>query len=66
MRSAGDSRAGVAALALAMTLVQLLDGFIGVHLHDPSRSYGPLAFAAINFGLLLWMNQNGSSGAKAK
>ena len=52
------SRTGIAALALAMTLVQLLDGFIGVHLHDPSRAYGPIAFAVINFGLLLWMNRD--------
>jgi hypothetical protein len=48
---------GIAALALAMTLVQLLDGFIGLRLHDPARAYGPIAFAAINFGLLLWMNR---------
>ena len=52
------SRGGIAALALAMTLVQLLDGFVGLHLHVPSRTYGPIAFAAINFGLLLWMNQD--------
>jgi hypothetical protein len=51
------SSGGIAALALAMTLVQLLDGFIGLHLHDSNRAYGPIAFAAINFGLLLWMNR---------
>ena len=49
------SRGGIAALAVAITLIQLLDGFIGFHLHDPSRTYGPLAFAVINFALLLWM-----------
>jgi len=52
------SRGGIAALATAMTLVQLLDGFIGLHLYDPSRTYGPIAFAGINFGLLLWMNRS--------
>jgi hypothetical protein len=51
------SRGGMAALALAMTLIQLLDGFIGFHLQDPSRSYGPIGFAAINFLLLVWMNR---------
>ena len=51
------SRGGIAALAVAMTLVQLLDGFIGLHLHEPSRAYGPIAFALINFGLLLWMSR---------
>lgn len=42
--------------AVAMTLVQLLDGFIGSHLRDPSRAYRPIAFAAINLGLLMWMH----------
>jgi hypothetical protein len=52
------SRGGIAALALAMTLVQLLDGFIGLHLRDPGRAYGPIGFAAINFGLIMWMNRD--------
>jgi hypothetical protein len=51
------SRGGIASLGVAMTLIQFLDGFIGLHLHDPSRTYGPLAFAAINVGLLTWMNR---------
>jgi len=51
------SRGGAAALAVAMTLVQFFDGIIGLRLHDPGRAYGPLVFAAINFGLLLWMNR---------
>jgi hypothetical protein len=54
------SHGGIAALALAMTLIQLLDGFIGLHLHDPGRAYGPIAFAAINLGLLFWMNRTSS------
>jgi hypothetical protein len=51
------SRGGVAALATAMTLVQLFDGIIGFRLNDPSRAYGPLVFSALNLGMLLWMNR---------
>jgi hypothetical protein len=51
------SRGGVAALATAMTLVQLFDGIIGFRLNDPSRAYGPLVFSALNLGTLLWMNR---------
>jgi len=51
------SRSGVGALAVAMTLVQLFDGFVGLRLNDPGRAYGPIVFAAINFGLLWWMNR---------
>jgi hypothetical protein len=51
------SRAGVAALAVAMTLVQLFDGIVGLRLNDPGRAYGPIVFAVINFGLLWWMNR---------
>jgi hypothetical protein len=51
------SRGGITALAFVMTLVQLMDGFIGLNLHDPSRTYGPIAFAAINFALLMWMHR---------
>jgi hypothetical protein len=51
------SRGGVAVIAIAMTLIQLLDAIIGLQLHDPGRAYGPLIFSAINFGLLLWMKR---------
>jgi hypothetical protein len=50
-------RSGMATVAVAMTLVQLFDGIVGFLLHDPGRAYGPMGFAAINFGLLLWMNR---------
>jgi len=43
------SRAGVAALAVAMTLVQLFDGIVGLRLDDPGRDYGPMVLAPINF-----------------
>jgi hypothetical protein len=52
------SHGGMATLAIAMTLVQLFDGVVGFYLHDPGRAYGPMAFAAINFALLLWMNRS--------
>ena len=51
------SRSAVAALAVAMTLVQLFDAIIGFRLGDPARAYGPMVFAATNFALLLWMNR---------
>jgi hypothetical protein len=55
------SYGGVAALAVAMTLVQMFDGMIGLRLHDPGRAYGPMVFAAINFGLLVWMTRRSAS-----
>ncbi len=55
------SRPGVATLAVAMTLVQLFDVIIGFRLNDPGRAYGPLAFAAINLGLLLWMRRSAAT-----
>jgi hypothetical protein len=51
------SRGGIATLAVAMTLVQLFDGFVGFQLHQPGRAYGPIVFAAINLALLLRMNR---------
>jgi hypothetical protein len=55
------SHGGVATLAVTMILVQLFDGIVGVLLHDPGRAYGPFVFAAINFGLLLWMNRSAAT-----
>jgi len=52
-----DEPRHLAALAVAMTLVQLFDGIIGLRLNDPGRAYGPMVFAAINFGLLWWMKR---------
>jgi len=56
-----QTRGGMAALAVAMTLVQLFDGVVGFQLHDPGRAYGPIAFAAINFGLFLWMKRSAAT-----
>src|ERR1700753_3422025 len=57
-------RGGVAALAVAMSLVQLFDGLIGLRLGDPGRAYGPFLFAAVNLGLLVWMTRE-SAGRRA-
>ena len=55
------SHGGVATIAVAMTLVQFLDGIVGLRLHDPGRAYGPFVFAAINLGLVLWMDRAAST-----
>jgi hypothetical protein len=50
------SRVAIAFLGIVMTIVQALDGIIGALAHDPSKTYGPFAFAVLNalaVGLLL-------------
>src|SRR4030081_1027613 len=42
------SRMAVAVLGIAMTVVQACDGVIGALAHDPSKTYGPFAFAVLN------------------
>jgi len=49
------SRDAIAAIALVMSLVQGFDGLIGVLAHDPAKTYGPFAFALINFAALVWL-----------
>lgn len=48
---------GVAATAVAMTVVQLLDTIVGFLIHNPGQAYGPLLFTVINAALLLWMGR---------
>lgn len=43
------SRAGVAALACVMGLVQLFDTGIGVLAHESGKTFGPLIFAVATF-----------------
>jgi hypothetical protein len=43
------SRAGIAAMALTMSLVQSFDAVIGALSHDASKTYGPLFLAIIGF-----------------
>jgi hypothetical protein len=50
------SRMAIAFLGIAMAIVQAFDGIIGALAHDPSKTYGPFAFAVLNalaVGLLL-------------
>ena len=42
------ARAATLVLAATMTLVQFFDGWIGVLAHDPGKTFGPFAFAALN------------------
>jgi hypothetical protein len=49
------SRAGIAAMALTMGLVQLFDGVIGVLAHDASKTYGPLVLAVATFVSLAYL-----------
>jgi hypothetical protein len=53
------STTALAATALAMSLIQLIDAWIGSVQHDSAKTFGPLAFAIINFALLaLFMRGN--------
>jgi hypothetical protein len=49
------SRRAIAFLGIAMTLVQVFDGVIGALAHDPSKTYGPFAFAVLNALAVGWM-----------
>src|SRR5260370_36425863 len=51
------SRGGVAALAVAMILVQLFDSIIGFRINDPGAANRHMDFSAIKFGVLLWMKR---------
>jgi hypothetical protein len=42
------SSMAIAVLGIAMTFVQAFDGVIGALAHDPSKTYGPFAFAILN------------------
>ena len=43
------SRRGLATMALTMGFVQLFDTVIGFVQREPSKTYGPLVFAAVTF-----------------
>jgi hypothetical protein len=49
------SRMAIAFLGIAMTGVQALDGVIGALAHDPSKTYGPFAFAVLNALAVGWL-----------
>jgi hypothetical protein len=49
------SRMAIAFLGIAMTVVQAFDGVIGALAHDPSKTYGPIAFAVLNALAVGWL-----------
>src|SRR5258706_15365439 len=49
------SRMAIAFLGIAMTAVQVFDGVIGALAHDPSKTYGPFAFAVLNAVAVGWL-----------
>jgi len=51
------SRMAVAVLGIAMTVVQAFDGVIGALTHDPSKTYGPFAFAVLNALVVIWLRE---------
>jgi hypothetical protein len=55
------SRMAIAFLGIAMTVVQALDGVIGALAHDPSKTYGPFAFAVLNALAVGWLLRESAS-----
>jgi len=49
------SRMAIAFLGIAMTVMQAFDGVIGALPHDPSKTYGPFAFAVLNALAVAWL-----------
>jgi hypothetical protein len=49
------SRTAIVFLGIAMTVVQTFDGVIGALAHDPSKTYGPFAFAILNALAVGWL-----------
>jgi hypothetical protein len=49
------SRLPLALVGIAMTIVQAFDGAIGALAHDPSKTYGPFAFAVLNALVVIWL-----------
>jgi hypothetical protein len=49
------SRMAIAFLGIAMTVVQAFDGVIGALAHNPSKTFGPFAFAVLNALAVGWL-----------
>ena len=49
------SRMAIAFLGIAMTAVQAFDGVIGALAHNPSKTFGPFAFAVLNALAVGWL-----------
>ena len=62
------SRMALAVLGIAMTVVQACDGVIGALAHDPSKTYGPFAFAVLNALVVIRLlgDFGGSDGTRTR
>ena len=49
------SYSGIAFLGITATVMQAFDGVIGALVHDPSKTYGPFAFAVLNAVAVGWL-----------
>jgi hypothetical protein len=49
------SRMAIAFLGIATAVMQAFDGVIGALAHDPSKTYGPFAFAVLNALAVAWL-----------
>jgi hypothetical protein len=56
------STAGIVALALVVGLLQLFDGFIGVHTHDASKTSGPFILSFLSFFTLTRLQMQMTTG----
>jgi len=45
----------VAAVAIAMIIVQAIDAVVGVTIKDRLKTFGPALTALLNLGVLVWM-----------
>jgi len=54
----------IAFLGIAMTAVQTLDGVIGALAHNPSKTYGPFAFAVLNALAVGWLLRGRARGTR--
>ncbi len=52
------SLVGVVVMTVAMALVQMLDTAVGIAIHNPGQTYGPLLFTVIHVALLIWMTRS--------
>jgi hypothetical protein len=49
------SYSGIMFLGITATVMQMFDGVIGALAHDPSKTYGPFAFAILNALAVAWL-----------
>jgi hypothetical protein len=59
------SRTGILFMGAAMTIMQLLDGIIGLQAYDPAKIFGPFLFALINAILVIWLVRRDDDASQA-